>query len=237
MNRLAAIHQPNFFPWLGYFDKIARSDVFIFLDDVQFPKKGGAWTNRVKLIVDTEPKWFTASINRHYRGTLNINQMTFAHGSPWRSKIANTLQTRYSNHPFYEQSMDILEPLLMNPEPNIAEYNIHAVTVLASVLGLNHVMLTRSSAYSITTASTLRLCELTRVVGANTYLCGGGAGDYQDDQLFSSHGLALEYQKFSHPVYPQHRSHSFFPGLSIIDPMMNIGLAATSKLIASRGVV
>ena len=51
MDKIVAIHQPNFFPWLGYFDKINKSDIFIFLDDVQFPKKGGNWTNRVQLMV------------------------------------------------------------------------------------------------------------------------------------------------------------------------------------------
>ena len=40
--RVVAIHQPNFLPWLGWFDKLARADVMVLLDDVQFPKKGGA---------------------------------------------------------------------------------------------------------------------------------------------------------------------------------------------------
>ena len=69
-SKVVSIHQPNFFPWLGYFEKIVRSDYFIFLDNVQFPKKGGSWTNRVKLIVSGQPKWLTANINRQYHGTL-----------------------------------------------------------------------------------------------------------------------------------------------------------------------
>ena len=51
MSKVVAIHQPNFFPWLGYFDKILKSDEFVFFDDCQFPKKGGAWCNRVKLLI------------------------------------------------------------------------------------------------------------------------------------------------------------------------------------------
>ena len=53
-------HPPaNFLPWLGYFDKIARADVFVVLDDVQFPKKGGTWVNRARLLVNGEPFWAT----------------------------------------------------------------------------------------------------------------------------------------------------------------------------------
>ena len=50
--RVVAIHQPNFFPWLGFFDKILCSDVFIVLDHVQFPKSEGNWSNRVRMAVN-----------------------------------------------------------------------------------------------------------------------------------------------------------------------------------------
>ena len=232
VSRVASIHQPNFFPWLGYFDKIARSDVFVFLDDVQFPKTGGGvWTNRVKLRVAGEPKWLTASINRQYHGTLMINEMTFLQGSPWRSKMIKTLQAQYSKHPFYEQTMDILTPLLMNPEPNISEYNIHAVTGLASALGLNNTKFCRSSDYPTDDSATRRLCSLARAVSADTYLCGGGADGYQDDHIFSSYGLTLCYQNYSHPCYPQYGYDDFTPGLSIIDASMNLGAGALSALL------
>ena len=231
VTRTAAIHQPNFFPWLGYFDKIARSDVFVFLDDVQFPKTGGVWTNRVKLMVAGEPKWLTASINRQYHGTLMINEMTFVHGSPWRSKMIKTLQSQYSKHPFYEQTMDILSPLLMNPESNISEYNIHAVTGLASVLGLDTTNFCRSSDYPSRDSSTRRLCSLACAVSADTYICGGGADGYQDDQIFSSYGLTLRYQNYSHPCYPQYGYQDFVPGLSIIDAIMNLGFRAISDML------
>ena len=41
-DRIVAIHQPNFLPWLGYFDKLARADVFVLLDSVQFPRSATA---------------------------------------------------------------------------------------------------------------------------------------------------------------------------------------------------
>jgi len=44
---IVAVHQPNFFPWFGYFVKIALSDTFILLDDVQIPWRG--YTRRTKI--------------------------------------------------------------------------------------------------------------------------------------------------------------------------------------------
>ena len=170
-SKVVSIHQPNFF-WLGYFEKIVRSDYFIFLDNVQFPKKGGSWTNRVKLIVSGQPKWLTANINRQYHGTLLINEMTFAQGNPWRAKIIKSLQTSYSKHPFFDQTMDILDPLIMNSETNISEYNICAVTSLASAIGIDCDKFTRASAFPISDISTARLCVLANSVAADTYLSG-----------------------------------------------------------------
>jgi WbqC-like protein family len=59
-----AIHQPNFFPWLGFFDKLARSDRFICLDNVQLPKGGSSWINRVKFFIAGEDRWVSAPIER-----------------------------------------------------------------------------------------------------------------------------------------------------------------------------
>lgn len=52
---IVAIHQPNYLPWLGYFQKIAQSDIFVFLDDVQFTK--GGYTNRVHIAESLTPGW------------------------------------------------------------------------------------------------------------------------------------------------------------------------------------
>src|SRR4051812_7957475 len=109
---IVAIHQPNFFPWLGFFDKIARADVFVLLDDVQFPKKGGTWINRVQLVNNGHVLWATAPVRRDYSGVLNINAIKINDDEPWRDKLLRTLQTVYARAPHFRDGFAFVEPLV-----------------------------------------------------------------------------------------------------------------------------
>ena len=57
---IVSIHQPNYLPWGGYFFKIINSDLFIFLDDVQFSKN--SFINRTKVTHNNEYTWLSIPI-------------------------------------------------------------------------------------------------------------------------------------------------------------------------------
>ncbi|MCP5268576.1 MAG: WbqC family protein [Zoogloeaceae bacterium] len=220
---LVAIHQPNFFPWLGYFDKIRRADIFIFLDDVQYPKKGGSWSNRVKVLINSEGHWLTAPVDRSFHGTRAINEMYFSGEEDWRGKVLKTLIAAYRRAPYFEEAFSILEPLIRHSDDNVAGYNVHATVTLAGAIGLSVDSFVRSSSLQVGSTATQRLIDLTRQVGGQFYLCGGGASGYQEDEAFARNGLSLVYQQFVPEPYPQYGMATFLPGLSIIDRAMNLG--------------
>lgn len=228
---IVAIHQPNFFPWLGYFNKITASDAFILLDHVQFPKTAGSWINRVKLLTSGEGRWCTAQVNRNYHGTKSIKEMEFAQLAPWRTKMVNTLSLNYKKSSFYNEVFPFFKELIENPENNIAEYNIHAITSIARELGIPETKLYRSSNMLQDGNSNELLVALTQQLGGSTYLCGGGAGGYQEESIFTQAGIELRYQHFQHPVYEQASVLAFIPGLSIIDAVMNRGWDGAKELI------
>ena len=232
MSKIVSIHQPNFFPWLGYFDKIARSDTFIFLDDVQFPKTGGVWSNRVKILVAGEPRWLTAPVERNYKGLRLINEMRFSSDGDWRGKMLKTLVSSYRRTPFFEEIFAEVESIVLNPESNVAEYNIHAIKTIASAIGLPMNSMVRSSDCLTDSFATQRLIDLTQWVGGEGYLCGAGAGGYQEDEAFQKANIVLEYQNFNHLEYPQLGSVTFCGGLSIIDVAMNLGWQGVRELLA-----
>jgi hypothetical protein len=232
-DKMVAIHQPNFFPWLGYFNKIARADVFVFLDDVQFPKTGGVWSNRVKLLVGGEARWVTAAIDRNYSGTRKISEMHFLSTNPWREKLLKTLEANYKKHPFFDETMEVTQPLVLNQESNISEYNIHAIEKIVSEIGMKPGEFVRSSDFAFESTSNELLCDLTTSVGGETYLCGSGADGYQDSHVFDAFKVNLKYQDFQHPTYEQVKSQKFLAGLSVIDAAMNVGWGGVRNLLGA----
>jgi hypothetical protein len=229
---IVAIHQPNFFPWLGYFDKIARADVFCLLDHVQFPKKGGTYVNRVQVLVQGEAAYLTVPVERNYSGVLPINEMKIREQEAWREKMVRTLQANYARAPFFAETMELIEPLLRNPTDQLGEYNEEALRGVCAALGLT-TRLVRSSALKVSGQATEMLIQITRVLGSDVYLCGGGAAGYQEDAQYAASGVRLEYQCFQHPRYEQRTAPEFVAGLSIIDPLMWLGAVGTRALLAT----
>jgi hypothetical protein len=223
MNGLVAIHQPNFFPWLGYFDKIRRADVFVFLDAVDYPRAGsggmGSWTNRVRLAVQGEARWITCPLRRLPLGAP-IRDAVVDDAQPWRARLLKTLQANYARAPRYRETMALIGPLIESPQTNLAAFNIAAITALAAHLGLSTRFL-RQSEMPHHGAATELLASLTRAAGGRAYLAGGGAAGYQDDALFARAGLGLVFQDFV--PRPYGAAQPFIPGLSVIDYLMQDG--------------
>ena len=217
--RICAIHQPNFFPWLGYFDKIRHADVFVFLDDVDFPRSGsgmGSWTNRVRIAVQGRPFWVGAPVSR-YGGRRRIKDVRIAPDPTWRSKLMRTLEVNYARAPMFRDAMTMLEPLINKDTDDLAAYNIEAIRTISRRLDLE-TRFVRQSEATAEGAATGLLVSLTRTVGADVYLCGGGVQGYQKDELFEQAGVGLRYQNFAPRPYGDARR--FLPGLSVIDYLM-----------------
>jgi hypothetical protein len=229
-----AIHQPNFFPWLGYFEKIVRSDAFVFLDHVQYQKTGGTWSNRVKLLINGDAKWVTAPINRAFNGVRAVREIEFLSGVPWRDEMLKLFTQQYSKAPFFAETMELLAPLLLNPENNIAVYNSQAIVGIAVRLGVRADKFYWSSKLPFEGHANELLISLVRSLGGTAYLCGGGAAGYQDDLLFHNAGVEVCYQNFRPHPYPQPGLSDFVPGLSIVDALMNQGVQAVAALIGKR---
>lgn len=227
---LVAIHQPTFLPWLGWWDKLARADVFVLLDNVQFPKKGGSWMNRVRLLVSGEPRWITVPVDRAFHGARSVREMRIDTAKPWREEILGTITSSYRRAPHFSEVMPVVEEALSAGAERIAELNEHAILCLAEQLGLDISRSVRQSDLGVMGTGTELLAELCRAVGGDTYLSGDGAGGYLSEQAFASAGIELRYQEFSPPLYAQ-PVDGHVPGLSVVDALMSCGWRGTAALL------
>lgn len=219
-NVIVGIHQPNFMPWLGYFYKIWKSDVFIFLDDVQFQKTGASYTNRVSININGESQYLTIPVKRE-PGTWNINQTKFI-DQKWKKKIIGNLQANYAKSDYFKQNRDFIFSLIEFETNNLAEYNIKFIEEVSKKLEFN-TKFVKSSTFNLSSMSTKRLIDLILLVSGNTYLSGSGGDNYQDKELYLKSNINLIYNKIPIFEYRQQKTDSFNNGLSVIDAIFNIG--------------
>jgi RimJ/RimL family protein N-acetyltransferase len=188
---VVAIHQPNFFPWLGYFDKLARADTFVLLDNVEFSK--GSRANRVEVLIGGEPRWITAPVQRAGIGGP-IRDVLIDDGRDWRAKICKTLEQNYAR----AAALPLAEELVAHREERLAAYNEHAIRRLAETLAIGTGIM-RASELDVDGRATELLIDIVRAVGGAAYLAGGGAGGYQEDERFAESGIELMAQDFDAP--------------------------------------
>jgi hypothetical protein len=228
---LVAIHQPNFLPWLGFFDKIAKADSFILLDSVPLQLTGGNYTNRVKMMVNGSPDWITIPLRRGHAARARIDQAEVVEQSNWCRKTRRTIEQSYAKAPFFGSAMIIVNKILDLQTTSLSEINTIGIFAIAEALGLSTQKIVRSSDLKAEGQSNELLANLVNAVGGNAYLAGHGATGYQDDEIFVNKGIAVRYQNYVPPSYPQVGVGEFVPGLSAIDALMNCGSIA-SKLIS-----
>lgn len=229
---MVAVHQPNFFPWMSYFNKVARADLFVLMDNVQYSETSrGTWMNRVRLLINRESAWATMPVDRSYSGTRLVHEMRIDQKSPWRKKLLRTIQMNYARAPFYGEVIPVVTELIENPTDLLADYNEHAIRQILRHLSIPDDKVVRGSTREAEGQGTEILISIVKGWGGTAYMCGAGAGGYQQDERFAEEGLGLVYQAFRQPEYPQVNAKEFVPGLSILDALMNCGWSGTRELV------
>lgn len=229
---LVAAHQPNFFPWLGFFNKIWRSDVFVILDDVQFEKSGkGSWVNRVRMANAGEAYWITVPVQRAFSGTRTIAEMRIDETQNWRKKMLRSLDLHYRRAPAFERCYPKISELVEFGTDSLFDFNFNALRQIMRLLDFNTDKIVLSSSLPIQGSATERIVSLTQAVGGSAYLSGRMAMEtYQDPKQFEKAGIDLVPQNYRHPDY--YRDGTFVEGLSILDALLWMGPEETSRIIA-----
>ena len=92
-----------------------------------------------------------------------------------------------------------------------------------------------SSDYVTTSKRSRRVLELLRWCEATHYYSSSGALEYMNEEgVFPVEDIEVLFQNFHIKHYPQMGStQDFFPSLSILDALFNVGPEETAKLITN----
>ncbi len=224
-----AIHQPNYLPWLGYFEKMLRADVFVLLDCVQFSVQ--SYTQRVRVLCQGRSLWLTVPIRKSGRYGQAICDAQCHPDASWAKKHLGTLQASYGRHPYYRVVAPALQEVLSAPPTRLARLNQDLIQTVAAELGARCRLVRASDLALGDLQSNELLAAIVEEVGGTAYLFGGGATNYQETAPFERRRIALVKQGFSSVPYPQIGVATFLPGLSIIDALFNLGYAGTEALL------
>ena len=215
---IVAVHQPQYLPWLGYFDKIDRAHLFVLLDIVQFKKN--EWQNRNRIKTAQGWQWLTVPVA--YRFLQRINQVKINLQSNWARKHLLTLKNNYSKAPYFADYFSAFENILTQNWQWIATLNIRLVRELTELLGIPTPLRLASEMGDFPEDPDERLIAICKHLGAETYLAGIGGKNYMELRRFEKAGIEVVFQEFKHPVYPQLYG-DFLPNLSVIDLLFNCG--------------
>lgn len=229
--KVIAIHQPNYLPWAGYFYKMAHSDIFVFLDDVQYTK--GSFINRNRIKTSQGVQWLTIPVHSNLEGTIRETPWTDIN---WPQKHLKTVKFAYGRAPYFNQIFSWFFDLLLSVKAeNVADLNIQILKSIAQQLNLS-CSFNLSSNFNVGGEGDDRLIQLVLRLDGDTYLSGYGGFKYQNIDKFKAAEIHVQYYNFTPPEYPQLWG-DFESGLSIIDILFNCGFSDTSHLIKSSGKV
>lgn len=228
MSKTVVIHQPDFVPYLGFFQRFLTADEFVVLDHVQFVNSSRGWTHRDKIKTPAGEKWLTLSVTKAPRETA-INQIELSTSVDWASANLNLLKQNYRNAPYFDELYPHIFQLYHAPPPLMADFNLRSIEMLMDLLDVR-LPWVRSSSLQPEGSSNELLIDLLGKVGATHYLSGNGARDYMQPEKFARAGIQVVWQRFTHPVYPQ-QFGAFVPYLSSLDALFNCGITATRQLL------
>lgn len=223
-------HQPVYLPWLGLFHKIAISDIYVYLDNVQFEKN--SFTNRNKIKTASGPIWLTVPVLLKGHMSKTIKAMEINNNIDWRAKHWKSMYFAYKKAPFFDRYGNFFEELYQKDWHYLTDLNEYMLKYFLKELGIN-VKYYKASELSFQGYKSALVLDMCKKLGANLYIFGALGKDYAKEEEFAQEDIRIYFQDYKHPTYLQLYG-DFSPYISIIDLLFNCGSKSLEILMESN---
>lgn len=210
-----AVMQPYLFPYIGYFQLIYASDLFLLYDDVSYIKQG--FINRNSILSPNGVTRFTVPVPGASSNKL-ISELEFSEDV---TKVLRTIAQSYSKAPFFDEVFPIIEQAMTTKDRSIASICVQSYEAIFAYLGLTRrLMKTSDLEYDRSASARDRLIALCHQFEADCYINAPGGRVLYSKSDFSESGIELRFIQ-SLPVKYNQGTDGYVPNLSIIDVLMN----------------
>lgn len=215
---IVSIHQPAYLPWLGYLSRIAESDIFVFLDSVQFEKN--SYTNRNKIKTASGPLWLTIPVRLQGHLDKLLFEIEVDQSQPWLKKHLKSIEHSYRNAPDFSRKMALISDLYHRCDHvNFSNFCFEQLEFWLEQLDIKTKII-RSSSLGLNSRKSDLVLDICQSLGANSYLSGPFGRDYLDIGKFADVNIDLKFHEYKHPEYAQLHG-DFIPAMGVIDFWFN----------------
>lgn len=226
-----AIHQPHYFPWLGYFDIMAKADIFILMDEVQMERRSYMIRNRV-LDTKGEIKYITISADTQGFLEKQYREIPVKDTDVWTARQKSVLKEYYRWAKHRDEILPVVNAFLENRYETVCQWTCASIQLIAGLLEIKTPLVYQSALdYDRESKKSDLVLALCKAVGADISFTGrGGSMEYLDREAFAANGVTPCFQDFKHPVYPQCSGGEFVPGISVLDMLFNCGVEESRRI-------
>jgi hypothetical protein len=235
MSKILAAHQPNFLPYLGFFDKMRKSTIFVIRDEVLFIERDYHHRNRIRInshdnVGNPKSAWVGVPVENP--GQAYLHSISIKNGKRgkrhWKDELIHQLRINYGKSPHFERFYPGITEIIRNSDSSLVGLNMALINFLCEAFGIktrvvlaSSLGLKKSKNYEKSDASE-DLVKICKALDADTYLSGSGGKSYLDLEPFKKEGIKVEFQEYSHPAYPQ-CFPGFLPYMSSLDALFCVG--------------
>ena len=214
---IVSIHQPAYLPWLGYFDKIIRSDVFVYLDTVQIEKNSYSYRNKIK--TPQGSTWLTIPLKMKGHTSNAIKDVLIDDSQQWKKKHLKNIFFNYKKSAFFDELYPKIESLYKEDFELFSDLAYHHLLFWLKELNIQ-TKIVKSSDLNIDSKKSDLILDLCQNFQADKYISGVLGKDYLNENHFKEKGIIVEYQDYQHPTYQQ-LNGDFLSHMGIVDFCMN----------------
>ena len=230
---IVAGHQPNLYPYAGFFAKAATVGKFVIADTTQYVKKEYHNRNRIKLL-NGKTAWLSIPVKNSGNFKQKINEAEIDNSVNWRKKHEKSLLVNYRKASYFKTYAPEFSALYAENWRMLSDFNTAFIELCFKLLGIT-TPLYKASELGVTGASTSYILDICRKTSSDTYMHGRHAYDYVDFTMLKDQGIKNIIQIYDAVEYPQ-VSGEFIPNLSVIDILFNCGPESMNIIIRGHTV-